>query len=124
MVGAVGLMVIAVGIFYLYEAYQAKFQRHFEQHQMTQTERKWAKWIGQFGIAARGIMFDIIGLFLVLAALHANASEAKGLDGVLTVLSQQMFGRWLLGTVSLGLISYSIYLLIEARYRRIIQPHE
>ncbi|MBD3885327.1 DUF1206 domain-containing protein [Phormidium tenue FACHB-886] len=122
LVGLAGLVVIGVGISYLYQAYKAEFQHHFKRYQMSQTERNWAKWMGQFGITARGIVFSIIGLFLVLAALHANASEARGLGGVLATLAQQPFGSWLLGIVALGLIAYSIYLLIEARYRRITQP--
>ncbi|MGG6297793.1 DUF1206 domain-containing protein [Leptolyngbya sp. AN02str] len=122
LVGLAGLIVIGVGFSYLYQAYKAKFQEHFKHHQMRQSERNWAKWLGQFGIAARGIVFGIIGLFLFLAALRANASEARGLGGALVTLAQQPFGPWLLGIVALGLIAYSIYSLIEARYRRIIQP--
>ena len=122
LVGLAGLVVIGVGIAYLYQAYKAKFQRHFKRHQMTLGEQKWAKWLGQFGIAARGIVFGIIGLFLVLAALRANASEARGLGGALAALAQQPFGPWLLGIVALGFIAYSIYSLIEARYRHIAQP--
>ena len=118
----VGLIVIGVGISYFYQAYKAGFQRHFNQHQMSATERNWAKWMGQFGIAARGTVFCIIGIFLILAALHANAGEARGLDGALAALAQQPFGPWLLGIVALGFIAYSIYSLIEARYRRITQP--
>lgn len=122
LVGLAGLVVIGVGISYLYQAYKAKFQRHFNRHQMSETERKWAKWLGQFGIAARGIVFGLIGLFLVLAALHSEASEARGLGGSLATLAQQPFGPWLLGIVALGLVAYSVYSWIEARYRRIIQP--
>lgn len=122
LVGLAGLIVIAVGISYFYEAYKAKFQRSFKHHQMSQAERKWAKWLGQFGIAARGVVFGMIGLFLVLAALHANASEARGLGGALTALAEQPFGSWLLGIVAFGLIAYSVYSLIEARYRRITRP--
>jgi hypothetical protein len=117
-----GLVVIGVGLSYLYQAYKADFQRDFQRHQMSETERKWAKWLGQFGIAARGIVFGIIGLFLVLAALRNNANEAIGLGGALAALAQQPYGAWLLGIVALGLIAYSFYSLIEARYRRIAQP--
>lgn len=123
-VGLGGLAVIGVGLSYLYQAYKAKFQRHFKRHQMSETERRWAKRLGQFGIAARGIVFGIIGLFLVVAAIRTNAAEARGFGGALEALSQQPFGPWLLGIVALGLIAYSIYSLIEARYREIIQPHE
>jgi Domain of Unknown Function (DUF1206) len=124
LVGLAGVVVIGVGISYLYRAYQADFQRHLRRHQMSQVEQRWAKRLGQFGIAARGVVFGLIGLFLLLAALHSNASQARGLGGALTALAQQPFGPWLLGTVALGLIAYSIHCLIEARYRRITQPSE
>ncbi len=120
LVGLAGVVVIAVGLSYLYEAYTAKFQRQFKQQEMSPTEQRWAKRAGQFGIAARGIVFAIIGVFFVLAALQSDASQAKGLGEALAVLAQQPYGAWLLGLVSLGLIAYSIYSLVEARYRRFL----
>lgn len=119
LVGLAGLVVIGVGIYYVYYGYKAKFQRHFEQQRMSQNERKWTKLVGQLGSAARGIVFGIIGLFLLLAAIRENANEARGLGGALAALAQQPFGPWLLGAVSLGLIAYSVYSLFEARYRRL-----
>lgn len=120
LVGLVGLIVLGVGLSYFYQAYTTGFQRHFKLSQMSPTERKWSKRLGQFGIAARGVVFSIIGLFLMLAALYSDASEVKGLGEALTVLAQQPFGAWILGIVALGLIAYSIYSLIEARYRQIV----
>lgn len=122
LVGLAGLVVIGVGLSLLYQAYKAEFQRHLNLHQLSQTERQWAKWLGQFGIASRGVVFGIIGLFLLLAALRADASEARGLGGALATLAQQPFGPWILGIVALGLIAYSLYCLVEARYRQIARP--
>ncbi|GAP94304.1 DUF1206 domain-containing protein [Leptolyngbya sp. NIES-2104] len=119
-VGLAGLVVLGVGLSYFYQAYTAKFQRQFRLNQMTATERTWAKRLGQFGIASRGVVFSIIGGFLMLAALSSNANEVKGLGEALAVLAQQPFGSWLLGIVALGLIAYSIYSLIEARYHRMM----
>ena len=87
---------------------------------MSPTERTWSKRLGRFGIAARGVVFCIIGLCLMLAALRSDASRVKGLGEALAVLAQQPFGPWLLGVVALGLIAYSIHSLVEARYRQII----
>jgi Domain of Unknown Function (DUF1206) len=120
LVGLAGLIILGVGLSYFYEAYTAKFQRHLKLAQMKSTERTWTKRLGQFGIASRGVVFSIIGLFLMLAALNSDASEVKGLGEALAVLAQQPFGPWILGIVALGLIAYSIYSLIEARYRRIM----
>jgi hypothetical protein len=121
LVGLAGAIVLGVGVSYFYQAYTAKFQRHFKLNQMSSTERKWAKRLGRFGIAARGVVFCIIGLFVVIAALRSDATQVKGLGEALAVLAQQPYGAWILGTVALGLIAYSIYSLIEARYRSLVR---
>lgn len=121
LVGLAGAIVLGVGVSYFYQAYSAKFQRHFKLNQMSSTERKWAKRLGRFGIAARGVVFCIIGLFVIIAALQSDATQVKGLGEALAVLAQQPYGSWILGTVALGLIAYSIYSLIEARYRSLVR---
>ncbi|MBD1846970.1 DUF1206 domain-containing protein [Cyanobacteria bacterium FACHB-63] len=121
LVGLAGAIVVGVGVSHFYQAYTAKFQRHFKLDQMRSSERKWAKRVGQFGTAARGIVFCVIGLFVIIAAWQSDATEVKGLGEALAVLAQQPYGAWILGIVALGLIAYSIYSLIEARYRRLIQ---
>ncbi len=75
--------------------------------------------VGRCGYAAMGVVIGIIGIFLIVAAIQHNASEAKGLDGVLPELAHQSFGQVLLGIVALGLFAYGIYSLVEARYRRV-----
>jgi hypothetical protein len=119
-VGLAGVIVFGVGVSYFYQAYTATFQRHFKRNRMNASERKWAKRLGQFGIAARGVVFCIIGLFFIIAAMQSDATEVKGLGEALAVLAQQPYGSWILGIVSLGLIAYSVYSLIEARYREMI----
>lgn len=120
LVGLTGAIVIGVGIAHFYRAFQGKFRRKFKLHQMSLAEQTWTVRLGRFGIAARGIVFSIIGIFLIQAALDADASEAKGLGDALAVLAKQPFGPWILGTVALGLIAYGIYSVVEARYRRIL----
>lgn len=119
LVGLGGLVTIGVGGYYLYKAFTAKFMEDLNQNQMNRTERKWSKRAGQFGMTARGIVFGIIGIFLIVAAWQSDASEARGLGGALATLAQQPYGTWLLGLVALGLIAYSGYTLVEARYRQI-----
>jgi len=118
LVGLAGVVTVGVGAYYLYQAFKAKFMRKLKQHEMSATERKWAKRAGQFGTTARGIVFIIIGIFLIVAAWQSDAEEARGLGGALATLAQQPYGSWLLGLVALGLIAYSIYSLVEARYRQ------
>jgi hypothetical protein len=86
---------------------------------MSATERKWTKRSGQAGLAARGVVFCIIGVFLIQAALSANPEEARGLGGALDTLAAQPYGPYLLGAVALGLVGYGVYCAVNARYRRI-----
>ncbi|RUR75956.1 DUF1206 domain-containing protein [Chlorogloeopsis fritschii PCC 9212] len=119
LVGLVGAIAIGVGIYYLYEAYKGKFRRQFKLHEMTTIEQTWAMHIGRFGIASRGVVFGIIGIFFIQAARLSNANKARGLGEALAILAQQPFGALILGLVASGLIAYGIHSMVEARYRKI-----
>lgn len=120
LVGAVGLGFAAAAISHFYKAYTAKFREKLMTGQMGEKAQKFALRSGQFGLAARGVVFGLIGAFLIQAALHSNAGEARGLGGALDALGQQTYGQLLLGVVALGLVAYGFYMLVLARYRRII----
>ena len=77
LVGLAGSIVIGVGFSYFYQAYKAKFRRHFKLDEMSQNELTWATRLGRFGIAARGIVFVIIGIFFIQAARLSDASQTK-----------------------------------------------
>lgn len=121
LVGLAGLGVIGFGLYQIYKGYKAKFRKRLKLGEMGKRE-KWAVLSGRFGYAARGVVFCVVGVFLIQAALHFNPDEAKGLDGVLQALTQQAFGPVLLGGVALGLVAYGLFALVEARYRRIGTP--
>lgn len=120
LVGAIGLGFIAFALFQLYKAYTAKFREDLMSQQMSERAQTFALRTGQFGLSARGIVFGVIGFFLILAALHSNANEAQGISGALRALEQQTLAPWLFGLVALGLAAYGFYMLVLARYRRII----
>jgi hypothetical protein len=76
-------------------------------------------WAGMVGHVARAVIFGLVGVFLVKAAIEYKANEAIGLDGALAKLYGQTYGPWLLGTVAAGLVVFGIFSITEARYRRI-----
>jgi hypothetical protein len=121
LVAAVGLGIAGYGAYALYRAYAVKLDKRLDLSRMSPAARTWAVRSGRAGIAARGVVFAMMGFFLLRAALRSNPGEARGLDGALRALQQQSYGPWLLGLVALGLVGYGIYQLVEARYRR-IQP--
>ena len=120
LVGAVGVGIIIVAMIQFYQAYTAKFRGELARGEMSARAESWVARVGRIGLAARGVVFGAIGIFLVLAALHANPNEARGLSGALRSLEQQPFGPWVLGIVALGLVAYGVYMVVLAWYRRII----
>ncbi len=120
LVGIVGALTIGFGFYQLYKAFSRKFRRKLKLHEMSHSEEKWATRLGIFGLAARGIVFGITGIFLMQAARQSDPNQARGLGGALAALEQQPYGPWLLGIVALGLIAYGIYMGVLARYGRIV----
>lgn len=115
----VGLIVLAVAGYLFVKAYQATFQKRLNVSGVSAQVRKAAIFMGRFGYGALGVVFTIIGIFLMVAAVQHNPHEAKGLDGALQELSHQPFGALLLALVALGLVAYGVYSFVEARYRRV-----
>lgn len=116
LVGLVGLAVIGAGIAHLIKAGKAGFKKYLEARP---DQMWWISPISRFGLAARGIVFGLIGGFVLIAAWQADPSEAKGLSGALDTLMRQSYGPVLMGIVAAGLVAFGTYSLIEARFRRI-----
>ncbi len=116
----VALAVFGAAGFFVYQAVSAHFRARLD------LSRPWAgRWaipIGRAGFAALAVVDSLIGLFLLLAAVRSNPSEAKGIGGALSVLAQKPYGGLLLGVVACGLIAYGVYTLVEASCRRLVQP--
>ena len=119
LVGVGGALVIGIGFYRIYEAYKTKFRKKLNLSELNTQQEKWLVNISRFGIAARGVVFVMIGFFVIQAAKNYNPQEVKGLDGALLTLAQQPYGKVLLGLMALGLIAYAVYLCLQARYRDI-----
>jgi hypothetical protein len=119
-VGAVGVgFVIGAGFGQFYEAFTAKFKKDFESWHMSHDETGFATRLGRLGHAARGVVFTLIGLFIVQSAHNSTAYENTGLDGALAALAAQPFGPYLLGVVAAGLFCFGLFSLGCARWFKI-----
>jgi Domain of Unknown Function (DUF1206) len=119
LVVCVGIAVVGLGLRELYQAYKARFLEHLELEEMGERARRWTERWGRLGIAARGLVFGVVGTFLIRAALEHDPQEARGLGGALQTLARQPLGSWLLSVVALGLVAYGLFMLSVARYRHI-----
>jgi hypothetical protein len=118
LVVGVGLGVLGYAAYQVYRAFSDKATKHLDLYEAGHTQAKWIVRLGRFGIAARAVVFAMIGVFLVRAGMQADSGEAGGIAQSLQALGAADYGRLVLGAVSFGLIAYGIYQLATARYRR------
>ena len=118
-VGVIGLAIIGAGAFNGYRAVTAKFKEELKTEQMSRAEERWATRVGVVGHLARMVVFALIGIFLVRAAIQYDPKEAIGLDGALRKVAAADYGTYLLGVVALGLAAYGLFCVVQARYRKV-----
>lgn len=121
LIGAIGLGFVAFAIAELVKAWKAHLDEQLDLSPLRASRRDLAIQMSRFGMAARAVVFALVGAFLVMAALRTQPGRAKGLGEALRVVQGWTFGWLVLAVIALGLIAYGAYELIEARYRR-IQP--
>jgi hypothetical protein len=119
LVGLVGLAVAATGIGFAWKAWRGNVTDRLS---LPADKHDWIVSIGRMGFAARGIVFLMIGGFLILAALNSSSAEVHGLGGALKALQQQPYGWVLLALTAVGLFAFGLFGLVQARYRHIDAP--
>jgi hypothetical protein len=115
----VGACIIGAGVGSGWNAVRGKFAERFFAHR---DPHDWMVWLGRFGFFARAVLFLIVGVFLVIAALHFNAGEARGLGGAFRVLQRQSYGWILLAITALGLFGFGAFQVTLALFRRVDAP--
>ena len=119
LVAAVGIGVIASGLYIGWRGWKQKFAKKLKSYEMETGERKWILRLGTVGSIARMVVFALIGVLLVVAAAQTDPKSAVGVDGALRRLVARDYGPLLLGIVALGLAAFGLFSLAEARYRRL-----
>jgi hypothetical protein len=119
LVGIAGGVFIGVGLYQGYRGISRDFLDDSKTEQMSRRFRTWIECIGIFGHCARMVVFGLVGVFLIKAAIDYNPNKAVGLDGALAKVDHASYGPFLLGVVAAGLIAFGVYSLADARYRRI-----
>ena len=118
-VGIAGAAVIGVALYQGYRGVTRSFLQDSKTGEMSPNVRRSIEVAGIIGYLARMVVFGLVGIFLVKAALDFRPSAAVGLDGALAKLLHHPYGPYLLGVVSAGLIAFAAYSLSDARYRKI-----
>lgn len=119
-VALVGAGVFVAGIYFFYQALSAKFRETLLFVKMSGEQEKWGTLFGRFGFAARGVIFCIIGVFLIFAAWYSDAGETRDFGGALRFVERQRYGALLLGLVAAGLFSHGLFMFFLAKCRRMV----
>jgi hypothetical protein len=119
LVGALGLVLIGIGIAQLMKGHRETFEARFN---WKYEERRKLILFCKFGLYARGVIFAISGCLTVYAAWTTDTSEAGGLRDALDWLRRQSFGPALLAVAGIGLMCFGIYSFVAAAYRQVRSP--
>jgi hypothetical protein len=118
-IGIAGVVMVGIGLYQGYRGLTRAFLKDAKTEEMSPAVRRWIARIGTVGHLARSVVFVLVGVFLVRAAVDYNPSAAVGLDGALAKIVHGPYGSYLLGIVAAGLVAFAFYSLSDARYRRI-----
>ncbi len=108
-----GLVLLGVGVGQVVIGVRASFMRGLD----AQAHTALACWTGRIGLAARGIVFGLVGAFIVQAAWERNSGEIADTEGALDVLGRT--SPLLFLAVAAGFVAFALYCFIQARYRAI-----
>lgn len=116
-VGIVGAGIILFGLYELYKGARSNLRKRLDLSDLADAARPLVLRFGRLGLAARGVVFLIIGWLLIRAAREYEPTVATDLGGALRVLQSQSHGPVLLGLVAGGLMAYGFFQMVKARYR-------
>lgn len=77
--------------------------------------KKSFKVLAAIGFVSKGLIYVIIGVLSLLAALELGG-QSSGTNQALSFLKQQAFGRTLLFLLGSGLVCYSVWMFIQSIY--------
>lgn len=75
--------------------------------------------LGVAGFIAKGAALGILGVLLLVAAAHADAARAGGLDSAVDGLLTLPAGRAIAVALGIGLVAYGVFCGFRARYARL-----
>jgi hypothetical protein len=116
---AVGASIAAYGLWQLYRSVAKEPEKRLDLRSLRPRVQHAFRLAGRIGVAARGVVFGVLGVWVVRAAWDARPGEAKMPAGVLESLRQQPYGQTLLVLVAVGLGAYGFFEIVKARYRHI-----
>jgi hypothetical protein len=72
-------------------------------------KEEWVKKYSRFGMAAKGLVYLLIGALTAIAAFNLGGGQKAGKEGAFQFVLQQPFGKVLLGFIAVSLVGYVVW---------------
>lgn len=118
-VGGVGVVIVAIGMYHVYKGVTRSFLDDLDGGAADGTTGTAIVALGTVGYPAKGVAIALVGVLFAVAAAKHDSDDAGGLDEALKTLQDQPFGPWLLTIIAVGIAAFGVYLLGRARHQRI-----
>ncbi len=122
LVGALGVAIVLAAFAQFYQAYKERYMDDLKTGEMSPRQRSWTEKVGKLGLAARGVVFTIIGVAITRAAINHSPGQSKGIGEALKDIGASDWGTGLLTIVALGFVAYAVYMLSCVRFRKLVTP--
>jgi hypothetical protein len=116
-----GIGLIGFAVQQIHAAYAGRLERGLDLGELRREAGAWAVHVSRFGVAARALVFIVLGWSAVVAGRSHDASAVSTTATSLRTLGSQPgeIGRGLLALAAAGFIAYGFYQIVHARYLRI-----
>jgi hypothetical protein len=118
LIAGLGVALAVFGIVLIVKGVKRKFEKSLELARIPTRMRGLVDVLGTAGNAGRGLVFVMVGAFVVAAAVDYDPQKAAGLDGALRNLRDATGGPVLLIAVAVGLLLFGAYGYCEAAWKR------
>jgi sulfite exporter TauE/SafE len=114
---AAGVMLLWFALSESLEAISGEISGHMERARVSKVARLLVLIVSRLGMATRAIVFGLVGIDLLRAALAHRGDRAQDMAEAIEQLAR-LFGDAALVAVGTGLAAYGVYLIALARWRR------
>jgi uncharacterized protein DUF1206 len=119
LVGAIGVALLAIGIYFVARGLRANFRDELEPGAVGPFSHESIVTLGRVGWVGRGVVMLLVGWFIVRAAIAFRPDEAKGIDGALRQATGSTLGALLVGLAAVALVVYGLFCVVSAPRERL-----
>jgi hypothetical protein len=119
LVGAIGIVLVAVGLYFVVKGLRATFRDDLEPGGVGPFSHESIVTLGRVGWVGRGVVMGLVGWFITRAAVQFRPDEATGIDGALRDATGSTFGALLVAFAAVALALYGFFCVISAPRERL-----